>query len=147
MSEDRGATHEPAIRYDACQGEGLNNRGFSLIESLIGLALLAIVLVSLLPAFLTLMDANTFSEEHSAALAAGQRAMEKLRLVDPGSMPTTGASAVQVIVVDSREFEVLTHYCRVSEYCSSATRHVSVEIRYGGQKVYDVDTVYTRMQH
>ena len=125
----------------------MNERGFSLIESLIGLALLAVVLVSLLPAFLTLMDANTFSEEHSAALAAGQRAMERLRLTDPGSLPTAGSSAVQVIVVDGREFEVVTHYCRVSEYCSSSTRHVSVEIRYGGQKVYDVDTVYTRMQH
>jgi len=125
----------------------LNERGFSLIESLIGLALLAIVLVSLLPAFLTLMDANTFSEEHSAALAAGQRVMEKMRLVDPGSLPSTGSSAVQVVVVDNREFEVVTHYCRVPEYCSSSTRQVSVEIRYGGQKVYDVDTVYTRMQH
>jgi hypothetical protein len=101
----------------------------------------------LLPAFLTLMDANTFSEEHSAALAAGQRAMERLRLTDPGSLPTAGSSAVQVIVVDGREFEVVTHYCRVAEYCSSSTRHVSVEIRYGGRKVYDVDTVYTRMQH
>lgn len=125
----------------------MNQRGFSLIESLIGLALLAVVLVSLLPAFLTLMDANTFSEEHSAALAAGQRAMERMRLVDPGSLPTAGSSGVQIILVDSREFEVVTHYCRVPEYCSSSTRHVTVEIRYGGQKVYDVDTVYTRMQH
>ena len=125
----------------------MNARGFSLIESLIGLALLAVVLVSLLPAFLTLMDANTFSEEHGAALAAGQRAMEKMRLVDPGSLPTAGSSAVQVIVVDGREFEVVTHYCRVPEYCSSETRQVTVEIRYGGHEVYDVDTVYTRMQH
>lgn len=125
----------------------MSEKGFSLIESLIGLALLAVVLASLLPAFLTLMDANTFSEEHSAALAAGQRAMEKLRLTDPGSLPTSGTSAVQIIVVDGREFEIVTHYCRVPEYCSSSTRHVSVEIRYGGQKVYDVDTVYTRMQH
>jgi prepilin-type N-terminal cleavage/methylation domain-containing protein len=125
----------------------LNARGFSLIESLIGLALLAVVLVSLLPAFLTLMDANTFSEEHSAALAAGQRVMERLRLTDPGSLPSTGSSAVQVVVVDGREFEVLAHYCRVAEYCSGETRHVTVVIRYGGHEVYDVDTVYTRMQH
>jgi len=124
----------------------MNARGFSLIESLIGLALLAIVLASLLPAFLTLMDANTFSEEHSAALAAGQRAMERLRLIDPGSLPTAGSSEVQVIVVDGREFEVLAHYCGVAEYCAGDTRHVRVEIRYGGHEVYDVDTVYTRMQ-
>jgi len=124
----------------------VSDQGFSLIESLIGLALLAVVLASLLPAFLTLMDANTFSEEHSAALAAGQRAMEKLRLTDPGSLPAQGSSPAQVIVVDGREFEVLTHYCRVAEYCTGDTRHVTVEIRYGGHEVYDVDTVYTRMQ-
>jgi prepilin-type N-terminal cleavage/methylation domain-containing protein len=123
----------------------VNNRGFSLIESLIGLALLAIVLVSLLPAFTTLMDANSFSEEHSAALAAGQLVTERLRLVDPGKLPTSGSSSVVAVTVDGRDFEVQTHFCRVSEYCSAGTRHVTVEIRYGGQKVYDVDTVYTRM--
>ena len=50
-------------------------------------------------------------------------------------------------MVDGREFEVVTHYCRIPEYCSSGTRQVTVEIRYGGREVYDVDSVYTRMHH
>jgi len=124
----------------------LNDKGFSLIESLVGLALLAIVLAALIPAFLVLMDSNTFTEEHSAAAAAGQRVMEGLRLTDPGSLPTSGSSPVQIVTVDKRDFEVVTRFCQKPAYCSADTRHLTVEISYGGRKVYDVDTVYTRMQ-
>ena len=50
----------------------MNQRGFTLLESLIALALLSVTLVALIPTFQNFMDANTVSEERSNALAAAQ---------------------------------------------------------------------------
>jgi len=124
----------------------MNQRGFTLVESLIALALLSVTLVALIPTFQNFMDANTVSEERSNALAAAQEKIETLRHIDPASLPSSGSSGVEAIQVGEHEFEVETHYCRQSAYCGSASRHILVEVSFAGKQVYAIETVFTRLQ-
>ena len=124
----------------------MNSKGFTLLEALISLGILGVTLVAMVPAFQTLMDANSVSEERSNALAAAQEVMEGLRHEDPASLPASGSSAVQAISVGAHEYEVVTHYCRNTTYCDSDSRHIVVEVSFAGKDVYAIETVFTRLQ-
>jgi prepilin-type N-terminal cleavage/methylation domain-containing protein len=117
-------------------------KGFTLIEALLAVAILGIALVGILPSFVTLLDANTLSEERSDAVAAAQLVMEDLRQTDPLSMPTSGSSAMTLVTVGGREYETVVSYCVDATYC----RHVTVDVSFGGRTVYSVESVYTRLQ-
>lgn len=123
----------------------MNEKGFSLIESLVALAILGITLAALVPAFQSFLDANSVSEERSNALAAGQQAMEALRHRDPASLPSSGSSAAQIITVGNHEFEVVTHYCIEPSYCGTGTRHIVMDVGFAGKDIYQIETVFTRL--
>lgn len=121
-------------------------RGFSLIEGLVALAMVAATAVALLPAMITHMDANGRDDLRSGAVGAAQERLEALRLQDPASMPASGTSAPQLVRVDGRTYEVVTHYCERPEFCGGSTsRHLRVEVKFDGRTIYDVETVYTRL--
>jgi prepilin-type N-terminal cleavage/methylation domain-containing protein len=124
----------------------MNSRGFTLVEAAFALAILGITFAAVLPAFIDFMDVNTLSEERSNAVAAAQGVMEELRQLDPGSLPSSGSSAVQTVTIGSHEYEVTAHYCRDTSYCSTASRHIVLEVNYGGRTVYTVESVYTRLR-
>ncbi len=123
----------------------MNGSGFTMIEALIALAILGIAMVGVLPAFQTYVDANELSEEHSNALAAGQTVMEALRQVRPATLPNSGSSATQTVNAGEHDYEVVAHYCRRTEYCSSTSRHIVVEVSFAGEMIYELETVYTRL--
>lgn len=123
----------------------MNEKGFSLVESLVALAILGITLAALVPAFQAFLDANSVSEERSNALAAGQQAMEMMRHKDPSSLPSSGSSAAQIITVGAHEFEVIAHYCVKPSYCGTDTRHVVMDVGFAGKDIYEIETVFTRL--
>jgi len=123
----------------------MNSKGFTLLESLISLGILSITLVTMIPAFQTLMDANSVSEERSNALAAAQVVIESLRHEDPASLPKDGASTLQAVAVGNHEFEVETHFCAETTYCGTDSRHILIEVSFAGKVVYKIETVFTRL--
>jgi prepilin-type N-terminal cleavage/methylation domain-containing protein len=124
----------------------VSQRGFTLLEALIAVSLLGIVLAGVVPTFLTYLDVNTLTEERSAAIAVAQQAVEELRQADPTAMPTTGTSPVQVISVGQRDFEVVTRFCTAPAFCTSDSRHLVVEVRFGGRTVYSIETIFTALR-
>ena len=123
-----------------------NQRGFGLVESLVALALMGIVLTGLLPSFMVFLRANTLNDTRSGALAAAQQIVEGLRRQDPSLLPSSGASAAQLVAVGGREFEVVTRYCSRPEHCNSESRQLLVEVSYGGRQVLSVETVQTALR-
>jgi general secretion pathway protein I len=121
-------------------------RGFTLLEALVALAILGIALAGLLPAFQTFLDANSVSEERSNAVAAAQQVMELLRQQDPSSLPSSGTSTVETIQVGDHEYEVVATYCAEADYCSTAARHIVLEVSFAGNAVYQVETVFTQLR-
>jgi len=124
----------------------MNCRGFTLLEALVAMAILGIALAGLLPSFQSFMDANSLSEQRSNAVAAAQEVMEGLRQLDPSGLPSTGTSSVQAVTIGNHEYEVVANYCVETSYCSSAARHIVLEVSFAGKTVYTVESVFTRLQ-
>lgn len=124
----------------------MNENGFSLIEGLVALAILGIVLTGLTSTFLTYLDANSRLEHRTAAMAVAQRTVETLRRREPAELPMDGSSSVSVIPIDGREYEVVTWFCRDDTFCTDDTRHLEVEVSYGGRTIYTVETVFTTLR-
>ena len=72
--------------------------------------------------------------------------MELMREPDPGSLPTSGSSSVQYVDVGEREYGVVVHYCTVPQYCGADSRHIVLEVSHGGDVIYTVESVYTRLR-
>jgi general secretion pathway protein I len=124
----------------------VSERGFSLLEGLVAMAILGIILAGIMPAFLQFMDVTTRNEERSGAMAAAQELLEATRRVDPTTMPDTGDVGPDSVVVDGREYEVMTRYCLDTSLCTTNMRHVTIEVNYGGRTVYATESVFTKLQ-
>ena len=124
----------------------MRERGLTLVEALVALGILAVILSAVAPTFMTYLDANTLSEIRTGAMLAAEETMEQLRRQDPASLPTTGTSPLAVVHADARDFEVLTRYCVASQYCNDDSRHLMVEVSYGGRTVYTVESIFTTLR-
>ncbi len=121
-------------------------RGIGLIEVLVAIAILAVVLAAVVPSFLFYLRTNTKSETRTQAVAAAQVVLEDLRLQDPTLLPSSG-STTRSVTIAGRSFNVVTTFCPTgSTLCSANARHVRVEVLYKGKKVYEVETVYTKLR-
>jgi type II secretory pathway pseudopilin PulG len=118
----------------------------TLVESLVAVALVGVAVAAILPAFVGLQDVNTRDEQRSEALAVAQQVLEELRRDNPADLPDSGASAVQTIAVDGRDYEVLVRYCSTAAYCAADRRHLLVEVSYGGREIVAIESVYTRLR-
>jgi prepilin-type N-terminal cleavage/methylation domain-containing protein len=124
----------------------VNEKGFTLMEVLLAVALMGTVVLGVVPAFIACKDANQRNEVRSAASAAGQAVLEAHRRLDPAAFPSTGSSAAQVVTVDARDFEVITYYCVESTWCDTQSRHLLVEVGFGNEIVFTVETVFTKLR-
>lgn len=121
-------------------------RGFTLVESLVAMAIIGLIAVAIVPAFLTQLDSNARSEVRTGSIAAAQQILEDLRIPDPGTLPPAGAAGPVAVVVGDHVFDVVVHYCLTESYCDDASRHLKVEVFHKGRKTYDAETVYTQLR-
>lgn len=124
----------------------MNERGFSLIEVMLAVALVGTVILGILPAFVVCKDTNTRNELRFGAAAAAQSVMEAHRRVDPATLPTSGSSPLQVINVGARDYEVVTQYCVETALCDQQTRHLVIEVGFGTDTILTVETVFTKLR-
>ncbi len=125
----------------------VSERGTTLVETIIAVAILGLAVAGIMGAFMTLVAANGNSEDRSMAIPASQQVLEALRLQDPElDMPNSGSDPPQTITVGSQQFQAIVSYCTNNAYCTSTSRHVTVDLYVDGAKVYDVETVFTKLE-
>ncbi len=127
----------------------MSTRGFSLVESLVAVALLSLVAVGLLPAIMTHVTTDTRNEIRTDAVSAAEQRMEALRLLDPATLPLAGPPDSETYDAGGRSYEIRTQYCLRAEFCPPASplsRHVTVEVYLRGERIYDVESVYTQLR-
>jgi type II secretory pathway pseudopilin PulG len=124
----------------------MNQRGSTLLEALVAIAIVGIAIAGIAPAFFVQMDANGRNEQRTEAAAAAARVMETLRREDPASLPTSGSSDPEQLLVGNRMYDVVVHYCAVPSYCGAGSRHVRTEVSLHGRLLYAVESVYTQLR-
>ena len=153
-----------------------SRRGVGLIEVLVAIAILATILVFIVPSFTFYLQVNTQSEIRTQAVTLAQEALEQLRLFDPRLLPTSGEYPISADYTNSsstpqtcpdssngntsngttnpceverhgRKYEVKVAFCpENTSYCNDNQRHVRVEVKYRGDTVYEVETVFTKLR-
>ena len=125
----------------------VSEEGTTLIEALIALAILGFGITSVIGAFMVQLNTNSNSEVRSMAILASQRVLESIRLQDPSTLPMFGSTLpAQTVTVGDQQFEAVTIYCLDSTYCTPTSRHITVDLYVDGVRVYDVETVFTKLQ-
>ena len=118
--------------------------GFTLVEALIGVAILAIVLAGIVPAIMSYLHVNNESDVRSGAVAAAETVLDGLRQTPVATWSPSGT--VRSASGGDRTYQVTILYCTPSlPYCSGDARHVEAVVRYQGKVYYDVQTVYTKL--
>ncbi len=125
----------------------VNERGTTLVEALFAIAILGFAVSGIMGGLMTLVDASGNSEDRSMAIPASQQVLEALRLQDPDvDMPDSGSDPPRTITVGSQPFQAIVHYCLNETYCTTTSKHVTVDLYVDGMKVYDVETVFTKLE-
>ncbi len=122
-----------------------NQRGFTLLEVLVSLSILAIALSSLMPVFASLSKFNTQMDFKTKAIAAGQERMESIRESDHSTIPTSGSVDTNH-VIDGTPLLLTTTYCETSSFCTGDNKHISIDIIHNGNKIHELETVFTNFE-
>ncbi len=130
--------------------QGLKENAFSLIEILVALSILAFVLTAFHTSLTQASNSIKNAEIKSEAQIAAQQVLDVLRLANPSTLPRTRTSdPAENIIVGRTTYQVLVTYCSNLTYCppttTNDTRHVAVDVKYNNQLVYEVESVFTKL--
>lgn len=122
-----------------------NSKGFTLIEVLVALCIFCIVCASTAPAFINHAMANTSSERKTTAINFAQNILDNLRKEDTTNLLSSGSEEISN-KINGKNLIAKVSYCTNKTYCSTASRHILVEVFFEDKKIYDVETVYTQLR-
>jgi len=128
------------------QNSYCTEQGFSLIEAITALTILAITLASAGLLFGNERLNNIKSEIRTEAVAFSQKILDERRRTDPSSLPNTGQETRTYTNGTGRVFEATIYYCENASLCQGSSRQIRVEVKNNGQTAYSVETVYTQFR-
>jgi prepilin-type N-terminal cleavage/methylation domain-containing protein len=122
------------------------NAGFTLIETLVSLLIFSLVTAAMMPAFMSQLKYSHQSKVKTGALSAAQQALDAVRVVNPETLPTGGATTTSTVTAGDYTYSVVLTYCNPDTYCSARSRFITAEVSYQGTELYEVSTVFTRLR-
>ena len=108
------------------------NKGFTLIEVLMALFIFSIVCAS-------------ESEVKTISINLAEKILNNLRKEDVTQFPSSGSKTTNYNV-SNKNLNAVIVYCQKSQYCSKASRHLTINIFYHNKLSYSVETVYTQLK-
>lgn len=128
-------------------------QGFSLIETAVALTTLGVCMAYALPLFLYSKISNSKNEVRTGALIVAQRTFDIIRSKSIPSLPENGSQKLvgtapngldpnpnQVIAM-GKTYDPTIYYCE--KECGPSFRSFRVEVKYKGEKVYELEGNYT----
>ncbi|NCJ05285.1 hypothetical protein GS597_01885 [Synechococcales cyanobacterium C] len=146
-----------------------DNQGLTLIETLVATLVFVTVLLSLVPIFTGYQVRILRNEIQGEAMTLAQEILDTVRrqrVQDPSnpgnSLPKTGTfdqlptgESLTDLERQGRQYQATITYCDLpadmppdtqQNFCNDFTRHLKVQVFHDGQRVYEVETVYTDLQ-
>jgi type II secretory pathway pseudopilin PulG len=119
-------------------------RGFSVIESLASLLVMAIICSTLASALLTQAGLNKNSQRIGSAVLVAQRILDEYRSRPFTAIPASGSVALDPVTIDSLSYNPTVTFCETPSICSSGSiRQISLSIAHKGKELYAVSTVFS----
>lgn len=121
----------------------MNTRGFTIVEIMVALSLLAILGAAVLSSQMANVRANIQTEIRMQGNTVVRQGLEELRSRD--ILPVTGSEKSDI--TSGRTFEVVKEFCPSSNDppCTPTSIHVRVTANYEGKPVSSADTVFTKV--
>jgi type II secretory pathway pseudopilin PulG len=135
-----------------------SEQGMTLIETIVAMLIFFIALTALIPLFMTYRLATVQNEIKLGAVAVSQRVMDEVRQVDVASLPNsgsrslpgsslyTGGTSITSLPYAGKNYSATVTYCQTTTYCDANSRQVQVQVSYGGRSIYQIETIYTRLE-
>lgn len=120
-------------------------KGFTLIETLLALLIFGIAVSIMIPFFYEQKLKNNNSKIRTEAVAFSQEILDGLRQQDVANLPITG-NQTRTKAVMGEDYTATITYCEVAANCSDSSRQIKLQIGHYGKTVYEVETVFTRLQ-
>jgi hypothetical protein len=92
------------------------------------------------------MKLNTSTEQKSGAVFAAQQIVDDYRAQPITTLPTSGTTALQLVVVGTRTYAVQVAFCQDPVRCTSNMRQLVTTVYLQGIKNYEVETVFAQLQ-
>jgi prepilin-type N-terminal cleavage/methylation domain-containing protein len=117
--------------------------GFTLIEVLLAIIVIAIVFSVTIPVFVSFAGINRLSEQRTVANNAVRQSLELLRNVSISTMPTSG-NVVQNQTLDGHALVITTYYCPVTTApCNATSKNIKVEVKENDKLLTRISTVFS----
>jgi prepilin-type N-terminal cleavage/methylation domain-containing protein len=129
----------------------MKNRGFTLIEVIFSLGLIAIIALSTFSSYQFFIRSNTENEIRTGAMQAAQQVLDSIRAESINSLPGSSTATAQetpprtiTIAGRARPYSVAVTYCGIRALCTApTTRHIKVEVSFDGRKRYETESVFS----
>lgn len=120
--------------------------GTTLLECIISLQILGIATLGVANAFVTHMKLNSSTEQRSGAIFAASQIIDDYRAQPISTLPTSGTSALESVVVGTRTYAVQVAFCQDATRCTGSMRQLITTAYLQGVKKYEVETVFAQLQ-
>ena len=141
-------------REQAHDTPGLSESGFSLLEAMVSLLVLLAMMAGILPVFMSWRLSTIQNSIKTGAISISQEILDELRQ-DPNvsgwdssgsqtKMPS--GESIASIEYEGRTFNASLTYCSNSQFCSTSTRQITLDVSHNNETIYSIETVYTEFE-
>lgn len=121
-----------------------NQSGFTLLETLVALTVVGIVMSMSVTTLMNNLHSNLRAQVRYEAIQAAQAVLDDLRFTAVDELVGSPESDV---TVSERTYHVQVSYCRIASLCTSDdSRHITVEVFYKSELVYETETVFSKFE-
>lgn len=123
-----------------------NERGLTLVESVVSLLIFFIALAGIVPLFLNYTISTINNEKRTAGIAVSQQVLDELRQSDAASLPQNGTQTLAQVTHLGKQYTPKITYCQDATYCDTNSRHIKIEVDQDGRAIYEAETVFTKFE-
>lgn len=120
-------------------------RGFTLIEVLVTISVIAVGVMSILTLMFSVVRVNQQADDRSQAVQLAQREFDVIKRTPLTTIPSSG-QVDEAVTYNNRAFTVRKKYCGTPAYCAGNQKSVELTIIRNAATLFTGETVLTDLR-